>query len=55
MAVRTKSVAAVTIAISMLIVLALAALLLVTQLDKWTCAPPDGVWVEGPDHCMDLP
>lgn len=40
---------------AVLVVAVLAALLVGTQLDKWTCGPPDGVWVEGPDHCQDLP
>lgn len=33
----------------------LALILVVTQIDKWTCSPPDQVWVESPDHCVDLP
>jgi hypothetical protein len=31
------------------------ALLVTSQIGKWTCAPPDGVWVEASDRCIDLP
>ncbi len=41
--------------VAILVTFALAALLLVTQLDTWTCNAPDGVWLEGPDHCVELP
>jgi hypothetical protein len=32
-----------------------AVVLVLTEMDKWTCAPPDGVWVEAPDRCIALP
>jgi hypothetical protein len=31
------------------------AFLVTSQIGKWTCAPPDGVWVEASDRCIDLP
>jgi hypothetical protein len=36
-------------------VVLLLALFVTSQIDKWTCAPPDGVWVEASDRCIDLP
>ncbi len=36
-------------------VVLLLALLVTSQIDKWTCAPPDGLWVEASDRCIDLP
>lgn len=36
-------------------VVLLLTLLVTSQIDKWTCAPPDGVWVEASDRCIDLP
>ncbi|MGH2748995.1 MAG: hypothetical protein ACRDKB_13895 [Actinomycetota bacterium] len=57
MAVITESrgAAVVTLLVAVVVVLALGAALVVTQWDKWTCAPPDGVWVEAADNCMELP
>lgn len=52
---NSRGAAVVTLVIGTVVVLALGAVLVVTQWDKWTCAPPDGVWVEGPDHCTELP
>jgi len=37
------------------VVVLVIVLLIVTQVGKWTCNPPGGVWVEGPDHCFELP
>ncbi|MDQ3985756.1 MAG: hypothetical protein M3280_04580 [Actinomycetota bacterium] len=34
---------------------AVAILLVLDQWEKWTCGPPDGVWVESPDQCVELP
>jgi hypothetical protein len=36
-------------------VVVLAAALVLTQIDKWTCNPPGGVWVEASDECVQLP
>lgn len=55
MATNDRGAAGVILVIGIALILAVGALLVVTQLDKWTCGPPDGVWVEGPDHCMELP
>jgi hypothetical protein len=48
----------VTLVLATACVLALVAvggLLLVTQIPKWSCDPPDHLWVEAPDHCLELP
>jgi hypothetical protein len=37
------------------IFVAVLVLLVVTQIDKWTCGPPDGVWVEASETCQSLP
>ncbi len=39
----------------LLATLIIVAVIAVAQIGKWTCEPPDGVWVEGPDHCVELP
>lgn len=41
-----------------LVILAIAAvgiILVADQFDKWSCNEPDGLWVESPDRCIDLP
>jgi hypothetical protein len=43
------------IGLMMLATLMIVAVIAVAQIGKWTCEPPDGVWVEGPDHCMEMP
>lgn len=52
---NSQGAAVVTLVVAVIVVLAMGAILVVTQWDKWTCGPPDGVWVEGPDQCMELP
>ena len=37
------------------LVVVLAAALVLTQIDKWTCNPPGGIWVEASDECVALP
>lgn len=52
---ESRGAAVVTLVVAVVVVLALGAALVVTQWDKWTCAPPDGMWVEAADNCMELP
>ena len=52
---NSRDAAVVTLVVAAIVVVAVGAALVVTQWDKWTCAPPDGVWVEAADNCMDLP
>lgn len=44
-----------TAAVLIVAVIVLAVILVTSQIEKWTCAPPDGVWVEASDRCIDLP
>ena len=44
-----------TIVVLIIVVVLVAVILVTSQIDKWTCAPPDGVWVEAPDRCIDFP
>jgi hypothetical protein len=39
----------------LLATLMIVAVIAITQIGKWTCEPPDSVWVEGPDRCVELP
>jgi cell division septal protein FtsQ len=47
--------ARLTVVLVLVIALAVAGVVALFQIGKWTCDPPDQVWVEGPDHCVDLP
>jgi hypothetical protein len=38
-----------------IILVAVLVVLVVTQIDKWTCGPPDGIWVEASETCQSLP
>jgi hypothetical protein len=51
---RSRLVIAILIAGVILTVVVLA-LLLVTEIPKWTCDPPHELWVEAPDRCIGLP
>jgi hypothetical protein len=44
-----------TIAVLIIAIVLLAVILVTSQIDKWTCAAPDGVWVEASDRCIHLP
>jgi hypothetical protein len=45
----------ITLILALALVVALGAILVLTQLNKWTCNPPHGVWVEASDECVELP
>lgn len=52
---KEKGMVKVVVGLGTLALVALAVVLVMTELPKWTCAPPDGVWVEASDRCVDLP
>jgi uncharacterized integral membrane protein len=43
-----------TLAVGGLLVILLL-VVVVTNLGKWTCGPPDGVWVESVNRCLSVP
>jgi hypothetical protein len=47
--------ARITLIVALVLVVALGVVLVLTQLSKWTCNPPGGVWVEASDECVELP
>jgi hypothetical protein len=47
--------ARVAVIVALVLVVVIGVVLVVTQIDKWTCSPPAGVWVESADECVELP
>ncbi|MDQ4027774.1 MAG: hypothetical protein M3214_06970 [Actinomycetota bacterium] len=52
---RNNPGARIAVTVALVALLAVATILVVTQIDKWSCGPPDSVWAESPDRCLDLP
>ena len=51
---RTGSAAAILVA-GTILALAVLAVLILTQLPKWTCHPPSGLWNGAAGRCIELP
>jgi hypothetical protein len=45
----------ITVIVVVALIVLLGVVLVTTQLDKWTCNPPGGVWAESSDECIELP
>jgi hypothetical protein len=51
---RTGSAAAILVA-GTILALAVVVVLILTQLPKWTCHPPSGLWNGAAGRCIELP
>jgi hypothetical protein len=52
---RPTGAAAAILVAGAILTLAVVAVLVLTQIPKWTCDPPSGVWDGAAGRCIELP